>query len=338
MFRPAKQSYISKKEFEVDEVRRAVIGAGDQAYPTRDAVAFHVRNMGPRFGNMMSAFSRLLTTDAAVIDAAGIVSSAQQLGITGLTTYPYTDSHSCPLAVRAHYEVVELCNLNKFPVWMTVQMWKWKPGMNYKDGQLDTEVLRSVSDSGGMLMWDGANQHTTWHGVAVPASFSNANHFTIESLFGQRKTVFDRMFVRMIWSRKVLIPASGVYKIRKKVPRMWPVYPENATHLDYLCKNKVDWALAMSWHSACGMIPVATPADDPGADSIHTEKPIIAMRIFRRAVGVRYAYEPAVQVLVRDNLQFTQAVPARTSTNRAAKPQVHKDAEIVAGIPGQAVT
>jgi len=331
----ARPSYVSKKEFEVDEVRRVVVGGQDVDYPTRDAVSFHVRNMGPRFGNMMSAFSRLITTSASTIQAAGIVSSYSEIGTTGVVDYPFTNPTSCPLAIRSHFEVVEICNLNRFPVWLTAQVWKWKPGMNYPGGNLDAEVLRSTSAGGGMFTWDGANQHLVWNGVPIPTNFSNANAFTVESLFGQRKTIYDRQLIKKTWSKRYMIPASGVYKMRVKIPRIWPVFPDNAMALDYLSKNKIDWALALSWHTACGLLPTAAITTDPVSTDIHTEKSILAIRIFRQAVGVRYAYEPAVQVLVRDSGQFTTGVPARTTTNRAEKPKKHMDSEPVSGVPGQ---
>jgi len=334
----AKQSLIGKKEIEVNEVRRFVIGVADTTYPTRDAVSFHVRNMGPREGKMMNAFHRIITSSPTVLNTAGLISDQADLGVTGNSIYPFNSNHGSPMAIRSHAEVVEICNLNKFPVYLTVGVWKWKRGMNYPGGNLDTEVLRGVTDSGGLILYDGTNQQTQWNSVLFRANQSNANAFTVESLFGQRKTVYDRILTRKTWGRKVLIPGSGIYKFKVICPRMWPIYPENATALDYLCKGQVDWALSMNWQSACGMLPTPLVATDPDASYIHTEKVILACRIFRQAVGVRYAYEPFVQVVVRDPGQFTAVIPPRTDSNRAQKPQVHKDAEFVSGVPGQATT
>lgn len=334
----AKQSLISKKEIEVNEVRRFVIGGADVTYPTRDAHSFHAKNMGPRQGNMMKAFQRIISQTPTALNAAGLISNQEDLGVTGTSIYPFNHAHDAPMAIRSHAEVVEICNLNKFPVYLTVGVWKWKKGMNYQGGELDTEVLRGVTDSGGMLFYDGTNQQTQWNSVLFRANQSNANAFTIESMFGQRKTVYDRILCRKTWGRKVIVPASGIYKFKVVCPRIWPVYPENATALEYLCKGKVDWCLSMNWQSACGLIPVAATSDDPANLDIHTEKVILACRIMRQAVGVRYAYEPFIQVVVRDPSQFTTIMGARTNTNRAQKPQVHKDGEIVTGVPGQSTS
>lgn len=184
-----------------------------------------------------------------------------------------------------------------------------------------------------MMSPDGT-QRVTWTSTNVPAMIGSGQ-VQVESFFGQRRTIFDRQMSKRIWFKKVVIPASGVFKFRIRIPRIWPVFTEDVTALDYLVKNKCDRTILMQWHSMCGLIARTGPNDPATAADVHTEKQTIAMRILRHVVGVRYAYEPFVQVFVRDTAQFNTGIGVPTSTNRAKKFHIHMDAEAINAVPGQ---
>ena len=84
----------------------------------------------------------------------------------------------------------------------------------------------------------------------------------------------------------------------------------------------------------CGLVPVADETKDPVASDIHTEKMILAMRKCTKVSAVRYLSR--LSRFVDDSLNFNNLVPIRGPTNRATTFKVHKDAEKVAGVPGQA--
>ena len=50
---------------------------------------------------------------------------------------------------------------------------------------------------------------------------------------------------------------------------MWPVYEDDITDLDYLCKNKVDRCIRYEWSSLCGIVPTADETKDPLVTDIH---------------------------------------------------------------------
>lgn len=306
-------------------------------FPTRDARNFVVVNIGPRFGNAMQAFKYVISNTAATIFAAPTVSSnVGQLGACG-TDPPFGVNHSSPLAVRSHRQWIEICNLNKSPIIMNIGVWRWKTNHNYPGVNLTTEIYRTIDSSGGMVMTYGSTPtpSASWQGATLPASFVSPTGLMVESLFGQRRTVFDRQYVKKLSWVKVVIAPSGVYKFSVPFPRMWPIYTEDVIALDYLFKSKIDRAISLEWHSPCGILPVSAVTADPVAADIHTEKQIIAVRMGRLMSGVRYAYEPFVQVVCRDIDQFAGPVPARSGTTRAEKPHVHQDNENIAATAGQ---
>ena len=81
---------------------------------------------------------------------------------------------------------------------------------------------------------------------------------------------------------------------------MWPVYEEDITHLDQLCKNKVDRCIRYEWSSMCGIVPTADETKDPLVTDIHTEKMILAVRQYIPVSAVRYFMEPPLQIRVDD--------------------------------------
>ena len=113
------------------------------------------------------------------------------------------------------------------------------------------------------------------------------------------------------------------------------MFEEDVTALQYLMKNKIERVLRFRWHSLCGLVPVADETKDPVASDIHTEKMILAMRKCTKVSAVRY-FLSRLQIRVDDSLNFNNLVPIRGPTNRATTFKVHKDAEKVAGVPGQA--
>ena len=63
----------------------------------------------------------------------------------------------------------------------------------------------------------------TWKNVAVPEQ-DNISGFGMESLFPARRGPYDRQFVKKIWHKEMILPASSSFKFKVRIPRMWPVY------------------------------------------------------------------------------------------------------------------
>jgi len=325
-----------KKDIELQENGRYLYGLADVTSPTQDARCVANVNIGPRFTYWVRALKKVMITSAATLQPDSLAARATQLGSCG-PDMPYLENHLAPVAVRSHYEYYEVCNLNKGAMRLSVSCWKWKPGFDYSEDPLSIHVQQLQDQGHGRIMFQRSTDPSgqlNWKGVAVPSE--NKDGFGMESLFPARRGHYDRQFIKKIWHKEVVLPASSSFKFKVRIPRMWPVYEEDITHLHLLCKNKVDRCIRYEWSSLCGIVPTADETKDPVVTDIHTEKMILAVRQYIPVSAVRYFMEPPLQIRVDDIWNYTDEVPPRGPSNRATTFKIHRDAEKVAGVPGQA--
>ena len=332
----------AKKEFEFQEYQKYLFGTNDIGSPTQDATSVVAFDIGPRFASWPNAVKNLIYQSSAFLQGSALSTRVEQLGQLGVTGYPWTDDALGPVAIRSHYEVYEICNMTKFPMVVYMECYKWRPGYDYPGLNLSNFVLRSLGSGNGLFLWN-INQYppggnATWKGVAVPNTQEPTSGFGPESLFPHRIPDGNKVYVRKIWKKKVLIPASGSFQWKVRIPRIYPVYFATANALEYLCKSKIDRCMYLRWHSVCGQVPTTTVTSDPGPADYMTEKMLLPIRCLRHLTAVRYAKEPAIQVRLDRSTNYTSAVPPRSATSRPSKFQAHTDAEAVGGNPGQAST
>ena len=180
-----------------------------------------------------------------------------------------------------------------------ISCWRWRPGRDYQGGSLENEVILSKDEGTGKILYSKADPplgYVSWKGVSVPEQrheypvgvTGTVTGFGVESFFPARRGIFDTQFCKRIWKRTVHLPPSSSYKFKVFIPRIWPVFEEDVTALQYLMKNKIERVLRFRWHSLCGLVPVADETKDPVASDIHTEKMILAMRKCTKVSAVRY--------------------------------------------------
>ena len=344
-YRPGRQHLRWKKDIELEEYGRFVLGSADVDQPTQDAQCVSYVSTGPIYAWWPHALKRVMTQSATTIYNESLAARSTQIGATN-TAPPYLENHQAPVAIRSHYEYFEVCNMNKGVMVLEISCWRWRPGRDYQGGSLENEVILSKDEGTGKILYSKADPplgYVSWKGVSVPEQrheypvgvTGTVTGFGVESFFPARRGIFDTQFCKRIWKRTVHLPPSSSYKFKVFIPRIWPVFEEDVTALQYLMKNKIERVLRFRWHSLCGLVPVADETKDPVASDIHTEKMILAMRKCTKVSAVRYL-EPPLQIRVDDSLNFNNLVPIRGPTNRATTFKVHKDAEKVAGVPGQA--
>jgi len=325
-----------KKDFELQENGRYLFGLADVTSPTQDARCVANVNIGPRFTYWVRALKEVMITSAGLLAPSSLGARATLLGSCG-PDVPYLENHLAPMAVRSHYEYYEVCNLNKGAMRLSVSCWKWRPGWLGNYSTLANEVQQFKGQGHGRMMYQRSTAPSgqlNWKGVAVTDQ-DNVYGFGMESLFPARRGPYDRQSIKKIWHKEVILPASSSFKFRVRIPRMWPIYEEDIASLDY-CKNKVDRCIRYEWSSMCGVVPTADETKDPMVIDIHTEKMILAVRQYIPVSAVRYFMEPPLQIRVDDIWNYNDAVPPRGPSNRATTFKIHRDAEKVAGVPGQA--
>ena len=114
--------------------------------------------------------------------------------------------------------------------------------VGYSEDPLSIHVQQLQDQGHGRIMFQRSTEPSgqlTWKNVTVPDQ-NNISGFGMESLFPARRGPYDRQYIKKIWHKEVVLPASSSFQFKVRIPRMWPVYEEDITHLDSLCKNKVD--------------------------------------------------------------------------------------------------
>lgn len=348
-YRPGRQQLRWKKDIEIEEYGRYIMGADDVNEPAQDANCVQVLPAGPLVAAWPRGLSKIMTQDPSSLYPHTLAVRVSMLGSTG-SALPYLENHQSPVAVRAHYEYYEVCNMNKGTMVLEISCWKWRPGRDFQGGLLEDEVLIDLQGGTGRMLFDKGNPPTGtsfWKYVKVPDQKHpippgpppgpvGQSGFGVESLFPTRRDIYDRQYCMRIWKRTLHLPPSSSYKFKVLIPRIWPVFQEDVTALNYLMKNKIDRCLRFKWHSLCGVVPVSVETADPAATDIHTEKMILAIRKCIKISATRYFMEPSLQIRMDDADNYVVPVPPRGPNNRATVFKIHKDAEKVGGVPGQA--
>lgn len=326
------------------ETDKFLIGLNDAVEPTRNALSVFSYDTGFRFYGAMGAISTLVTSAPSTLLDARVNDNDAALGDTGLTG-AFKNQQLCPLAIHSYWQHFEVCNLNKAPCELRVEIWRWKSNRAMTDRPLSAEYKRGRdAGTGGMLAFLKSPETVSpvVYGSVVRNDtniYDNLNNGKqISSYFGDPKRIWDRSHIWRQSSKKVLVPPSSVFRFRLFFPRIWPLYSVdlNQDAAKWMSQYAQEKLVVFKWKSLCGLLPTASINDDPTKASINSEKQILAVR-WTRSIGVtRYSYEPPIQALVNPVVENGPVENPRTAVNRATHFQPHTDAEVVAGVPGQA--
>ena len=111
-YRPGRQHLRWKKDIELEEYGRFVLGSADVDQPTQDAQCVSYVSTGPIYAWWPHALKRVMTQSATTIYNESLAARSTQIGATN-TAPPYLENHQAPVAIRSHYEYFEVCNMNK---------------------------------------------------------------------------------------------------------------------------------------------------------------------------------------------------------------------------------
>lgn len=339
----AKERLIQKKDHVVSETEKFLIGVADVSQPTRNTWSVYSYDIGFRFCGAMSAIGTLISAAPAALLDGRVNDNYGALGDTGLTG-AFKHQQLCPLAVHAYWQNFEVCNLNKAPCELRVEIWRWKSNRAMSDRPMSVEYRRGrEAGTGGMVAFlktpeivsPSVYTSTVRNNTNIYDNIGNGKE--ISSYFGDPKRIWDRSHIWRQSSKKILVPPSSVFRFRVFFPRMWPVYSVdlNIDAAKWMSQYAQEKLVVFKWRSLCGLIPTGNVSDDPTDASINSEKQILAIRWTRSIGFTRYSYEPPIQAIVNPAVEVT-ALDARTAVNRATHFQPHTDAEFVAGVPGQA--
>lgn len=303
------------------QMDRKILGSNDVLQPTRNINTVGIVDGGLRlFGNHV--LDEYLSLSAAEIGIKGFPTTtfgATPNDVAALFTT--STANSLPIAIGAHYETYEICNINSNPILFRYQVFKWKNGANYQGVNISSELATSsmkhmmYMSSNAPLATSSVHYNVSWKTLST----TDLSHM---NLFGHNKSTYARQLIQPVGRRvSVMIPPGGVFKIKVYHPRLYPVFKEDLADLGYAWKGRVDRTVYMEWKSLCGVLPKEL-GTDPGDNDILTEKPMIAMtrqvsyvaRVYYKFnVTNIYATTPAMG-------PTTDPVPAKSAATRAEKP------------------
>ena len=102
-YRPGRQHLRWKKDIELEEYGRFVLGSADVDQPTQDAQCVSYVSTGPIYAWWPHALKRVMTQSATTIYNESLAARSTQIGATN-TAPPYLENHQAPVAIRSHYE------------------------------------------------------------------------------------------------------------------------------------------------------------------------------------------------------------------------------------------
>lgn len=319
-FAGPKEHTFGKKDIAVKQMERKILGANDVSQPTRNINTVAIVDGGLRlFGNgVLDEYLGLSTAEIGVSGFPTTNFGATPKDVAALFTT--SRDNSLPIAIGAHYETYEICNINSNPILFRYQVFKWKNGANYQGVNISSELATS-SMKHMMYMatappaFSSVHYNVSWK----TSSITNLSHMNV---FGHNKSTYARQLLQPVGRRvSVMIPPGGVLKIKVYHPRLYPVFKEDLVDLAYAWKGRVDRTVYMEWKSLCGVLPKAL-GTDPGDNDIHTEKPMIAMtRQVSYVARVYYKFNVTnIYATTSAMGPTTDPVPAKSAVTRAEKP------------------
>lgn len=303
------------------QMERKILGSKDVLQPTRNINTVTIVDGGLRlFGN--GVLNEYLESSTAQIGAKGFPTTtfgATPKDVAALFTT--SRENSLPIAIGAHYETYEICNINSNPILFRYQVFKWKNGANYQGVNISSE-LATPSMKHMMYMWSTDPTVTSDVHYNVAWKTSSITDLSHMNLFGYNKSTYARQLLQRVGRRvSVMIPPGGVFKIKVYHPRLYPVFKEDLADLAYAWKGRVDRTVYMEWKSLCGVLPKEL-GTDPGDNDIHTEKPMIAMtKQVLYTARVYYKFNVTNIYATTSTMgPTTDPVPAKSAVTRAEKP------------------
>lgn len=300
---------------------RALYGRDDVGQPTRDVETNQLVDCGLRFFGL-TPLNRWAISDNAFLTNQGDPNSNFGNTVNAESGYgSFSASSDVPLSISKRSETFEVCNINSSAIMVKVAIFAWKNGANYETVDLSSELASLGS------------QHLLYHDSDT--NLFSQKHFNVEwrvsglaslnhmSLFGMHGNTNSRELVRRVVKyRTVVVPPGGIMRFKVFFRRLYPLEVADLSDLKYSWKGLVDKCVYLSWRSMCGVIPTAV-GTDPLSSAIHTEKPMIAVtrRLFYKARFYYRTYPTRILSTSETWGPVAAAVPAKTATSRAEKPQ-----------------
>lgn len=313
-----------------------VLGNSDVNFATRDAKVGQLLDVGLRFYNTLKPLQ----------DWYNGGPSTYNVGAPGASTAGYpspTDMASSnnlslqggiPIRLSSRYETYEVLNLGYAPIKFEVQVFAWRPGGNYEGANLSAELSSQLGRQVILHRADFGLQSVYWNKDWRVANGTNG--FGPASFFDVNMGDYTTCLARCVSYRKpVIIPAGRVHRFRVHYPAVYPIFGEDLADLKYSFKGLVDRCLWMSWESFIGALP-QEGFTDPTESSIHTEKPLIAIRCLSHYQARLYYKTNAARIwsaAITHGPGSTVEIAAKTAVNRAEITTRSMNQVQVAGAP-----